>query len=225
MIWECASEWHFEASGIVDKQRSSGQIDSGIGKRLSSPWLRRHSKKQRKDKKQRDYERQQEGGKQQEKDHNPSDNDAETRKLVRRLEVWHQCVDEFSKRTLTVLSDKLPAMAGLAAVINDGDSRRIPRRNMEQEHWLRTSLGKSLFPPEPNTSLQSAKLELGQHRWECEFITPVLARYPDGRSCVRPKLDRSIWSQTHRAPYDIAGPVESLHGRSAPNKQVIDKIQ
>lgn len=104
----------------MDKQRSSGQIDSGIGKRLSSPWLRRYSKKQRKDKKQRDYERQQEGGKQQEKDHNPSDNDAETRKLVRRLEVWHQCVDEFSKRTLTVLSDKLPAMAGLAAVINDG---------------------------------------------------------------------------------------------------------
>jgi hypothetical protein len=46
-------------------------------------------------------------------------NEAETHKLIERLEIWHQCVDEFSKRALTVPSDKLPAMAGLAAVIND----------------------------------------------------------------------------------------------------------
>jgi hypothetical protein len=47
-------------------------------------------------------------------------NEAEIHKLIDRLEIWHQCVDEFSKRSLTVSSDKLPAMAGLAAVINDG---------------------------------------------------------------------------------------------------------
>jgi hypothetical protein len=120
MVWECASEWHFEASGIVDKQRGSGQIRQRYRKEVAQPTVTKALEKQRKDEKQRDYEQQQEGGKQQEKDHNPFDNDAETRELVRTLEVWHQCVDEFSKRTLTVPSDKLPTMAVLAAVINDG---------------------------------------------------------------------------------------------------------
>lgn len=76
--------------------------------------------KQRKNEKQQDDERQQGDGTQQENGHDVSKNDAEARELAGRLEEWHLCVDEFSKRSLTAPSDKLSAMAGLAAVINDG---------------------------------------------------------------------------------------------------------
>ncbi|GIJ98500.1 hypothetical protein Aspvir_000617 [Aspergillus viridinutans] len=41
-------------------------------------------------------------------------------KRVARLEAWHRCVDAFSNGSVNVPSDKLLAMAPLAAVINDG---------------------------------------------------------------------------------------------------------
>jgi hypothetical protein len=41
MIWECASKWHFEVSGIVDKKRGSGQIRQRYRKEVVQPMVTR----------------------------------------------------------------------------------------------------------------------------------------------------------------------------------------
>lgn len=99
MIWECASKWHFEASAIVDKIRGSGQNRQRYGKEVVQAMVTKALENQRDNDKRQDFEKQDEGGTQQAHDNNTSNNDAETYKLIERLEVWHQCVDEFSKRS------------------------------------------------------------------------------------------------------------------------------
>lgn len=192
LIWECASEWHYEASGIVDKQRGSGQIRQRYRKEVVQPMVTKALENERKDETNQDDERQREDRKQQQSDRDGSHDGTETHKLIGRLEVWHQCVDEFSKRSLTVPSDKLPAIAGLAAVINDGTVEEYLAGIWSKNIGFGLAWA-GIFPTKPNTSLQSAKLELGKHRRERKFVTAVMAPHADGRSCARPGLDRSIW--------------------------------
>ncbi|RHZ71951.1 hypothetical protein CDV55_108175 [Aspergillus turcosus] len=101
LIWECASGFQFEASGIVDKGRGSGQSRQRYVKGVVQPYIDRVFQGQIK-----------------EVGDVGEEVDVSTR--VARLEAWHRCVDAFSTGSVSVPSDKLLAMAPLAAVINDG---------------------------------------------------------------------------------------------------------
>jgi Heterokaryon incompatibility protein (HET) len=98
LIWECASTWHFEASGIPDNVTGSGQIRM----------------RYRKDYVQRFID---EAVDERQPSADPRD---AIRDLSERLEAWHQCVDNISTGALTIPSDKLPAMAGVASALGDG---------------------------------------------------------------------------------------------------------
>ncbi|GFF26253.1 hypothetical protein IFM61606_09687 [Aspergillus udagawae] len=101
LIWECASGFQFEASGIVDKKTGSGQIRQRYVKGVLQPYIDRPFQGQTK-----------EAG--------DVADEVTIGKRVARLEAWHRCVDAFSKGSVNVPSDKLLAMAPLAAVIDDG---------------------------------------------------------------------------------------------------------
>ncbi|KAF7160664.1 hypothetical protein CNMCM5623_006289 [Aspergillus felis] len=101
LIWECASGFQFEASGIVDKKTGSGQIRQRYVKEVVQPYIDMHFQGQTK-----------EAG--------DVGDEVAISKRVARLEAWHRCVDAFSKGSVNVPSDKLLAIAPLAAAINDG---------------------------------------------------------------------------------------------------------
>jgi hypothetical protein len=101
LIWECASGFQFEASGIVDEKTGSGQIRQRYVKGAVQPYIDRFPQGQVK----------KAGG---------AGDDVDISKRVARLEAWHRCVDAFSKGSVSVPSDKLLAIAPLASAIDDG---------------------------------------------------------------------------------------------------------
>jgi hypothetical protein len=101
LIWECASGFQFEASGIPDKVTGSGQIRERYVKGVVQPYIERL------------FQGQVKGA-------GDVGDEVEISTRVARLEAWHRCVDTFSNGSVSVPSDKLLTMAPLAAVINDG---------------------------------------------------------------------------------------------------------
>jgi hypothetical protein len=106
MVWECATCWKFEASGITDEEVGSGQVRQEYRKdniqRIINESFDKHSNASV------DLGDQGEVA----EPYGPN--------ALKRLECWHQCVDTFSSRALTISTDKLPAISGLAAVFSDG---------------------------------------------------------------------------------------------------------
>jgi hypothetical protein len=103
MIYECAEDLKFEASGILDKNYGSMQIRKQYHKSRVQPFVEAHVRGLSK---------------------NPYPGIKLMPELLdyqKRLEAWHQCVDEFSKRTLGDPSHKLPAMACLAKVLDNDE--------------------------------------------------------------------------------------------------------
>jgi hypothetical protein len=94
LIWECASEWWFEASGIPDKMYGSGQVDQFYSKASLQPIVMAALA---------GFE--------------SIPNMIESHQ---RMRAWYQCIVEYSGRRLTVSSDKLPAVSGLAGIIDNG---------------------------------------------------------------------------------------------------------
>ena len=101
MIWECAETKYFEASVISDEHISSENSRMGYNKATAQDLINRALRKG------------QHAGE-------TLGIDSDDIKFSARLEAWCQCVDEFSGRSLTFSSDKLPAVAGLAAAFDDG---------------------------------------------------------------------------------------------------------
>jgi hypothetical protein len=101
LIWECAAGHHFEASGIIDKKHGSGQVRQTYQKEIIQPYI---------EKALLDHPIEVEA----------VGSEAEIVREVARFEAWHNCADEFSRRELSVSSDKLPAMTPIARIINDG---------------------------------------------------------------------------------------------------------
>lgn len=108
LIWECASAGprclYFEASGISDTV-GSGQIDMHYWKSCFQPLVTLALQKLRHV---------------QPASNAAEDTSAVSKNTINRIKRWHQCVDEFSWRQLTDPMDKLPAVANLAAVVDDG---------------------------------------------------------------------------------------------------------
>ncbi|KAJ4301574.1 hypothetical protein N0V90_003667 [Kalmusia sp. IMI 367209] len=110
MIWECANGLKFEASGIEEKQVGSGQIDWHYSKGKLQPSVTRAL----------------EAGSSRMSNERESGMaaDAEGTRLntLGRVRTWQQCIDEYAPRNLTVSSDKLHAISGVAAILNyDGE--------------------------------------------------------------------------------------------------------
>ena len=101
MIWECAEGIQFEASGITDKKYAAGQTRQQYRKKVIQPFI---------EKALLDYPIEVEA----------VGSEAEIVREVARYEAWHNCVDEFSGRQLTVPSDKLSAMGLIAKLFDDG---------------------------------------------------------------------------------------------------------
>jgi hypothetical protein len=103
MIYECADGLKFEASGIPDKEYGSAQIRQHYRKSQVQPFIN-------------DYVNTASSN-----SHPVSQVKPESLTFVKRLEAWHQSIDEFSKRTLGNPSHKLPAVAGIARVLDNGE--------------------------------------------------------------------------------------------------------
>jgi hypothetical protein len=97
MIWECADGFKFEASGIPDSKTGSGQFDHAFSKQNFQPFVTRALKTDKL---------------------GAVEDISASREQIRRIRTWQQCVDEYTKRNLTVSSDKLHAISGVAAIIN-----------------------------------------------------------------------------------------------------------
>lgn len=141
-----------------------------------------------------------------------SKTDSDIENVVSRLEAWDTCVSEFTKRTIPNLSDKLPAIATIASILIDGNTRRLPRQNIEQHRRLQPQLGTTVCRPKTSTRIPSTDLELGK----CRSLYGVLAYIVSGNALARPgqtsSLDREIWSQAHLLSYDLQRPSESVRG-------------
>jgi hypothetical protein len=101
MIWECTGGYQFEASGIIDKIRGSGQVRQTYRKELVQPYIEKALL------------------------YHPIEveavgSEAEMDREVARMEAWLNCVDEFSGRSLSNPSEKLSAMTPIARIIDDG---------------------------------------------------------------------------------------------------------
>lgn len=101
VIWECATGVQFEASGIPDNKYGSGQIRQNYRKQIIQPYI---------EKALLDHPIEVEA----------VGSEAEMAREIARFEAWHNCVGEFSGRSLSVPSDKLPAMKPIARLIDDG---------------------------------------------------------------------------------------------------------
>ncbi|KAL0936934.1 uncharacterized protein CTRU02_209150 [Colletotrichum truncatum] len=96
LIWECLEGFKFEASGIQEKKIGRGQTDLDFNKSKLQPYITRAF----------------------DPPINLGINEAKPKDILKRVRVWQQCVDEYSKRHLTIPSDKFPAISGIAAIIN-----------------------------------------------------------------------------------------------------------
>lgn len=114
IVWECASEWYYEASGITDKNYGSGQVDQSYRKAVFQPVVNAELMVQltetgRLGSNRHPFDL----------DRNPSIRPGLNR-FANPLKPWLQNVAEYSGRSLPVPSDKLPAVAGIAAIVDDG---------------------------------------------------------------------------------------------------------
>lgn len=110
MIWECAKGLRFEASGIDEKKIGSGQIDLDFKKEKLQPFVTKAL----------------DGANSAFDGQNDNVDRASDAKLsqisLNQIRTWQQCVDEYSKCSLTISSDKLHALSGVAAIVNhDGE--------------------------------------------------------------------------------------------------------
>lgn len=114
IIWECASAWYYEASGITDESTGSGQIDHSYRKTVFQPIVNAKLTMNLTGTDRLGSNRQP----------GNSDNDSNVKsgltEFAKLLKPWLQNVAEYSGRSVTVPSDKLPAVAGIAAIIDNG---------------------------------------------------------------------------------------------------------
>ncbi|KAF4630042.1 hypothetical protein G7Y89_g8111 [Cudoniella acicularis] len=103
IVWECAGGWKFEASGIEDKKYGSGQVRMHYRKGFVQPFVT--SALQPSDSKPTE---------------GIEDEGAAISKRATKHEAWHQCVVELSDTSVPNPSDKLPLLAGLASILDDG---------------------------------------------------------------------------------------------------------
>lgn len=113
VIWECASEWCYEASGIPDKRYGSGQIENSYRKAVFQPIVNDKLKVLLSQTEQPEVNRQQ-------ADSMDTKSEDDSLGFTKRLRPWLQNIAEYSGRSLSVSSDKLTAVAGMAAIIDDG---------------------------------------------------------------------------------------------------------
>jgi hypothetical protein len=109
MIWECAKDMTFEASGIKNNETGPGLFDMQFSKSNLQPYVTKGLKTETKVSGENSAVV---------RSADPalgSDLSQDTRTRVR---TWQQCVDEYAKRDLTVSSDKLHAISGVAAILN-----------------------------------------------------------------------------------------------------------
>ena len=98
LIWECAGGHFWEASGIGDDEFGSGQRRMQFRKESAQPVVERLLRKEI-------------GG-----------DESTSRNVTREiLEAWYQGVDDFSSLQLADPVDKLPAIAGMAAVFDNAN--------------------------------------------------------------------------------------------------------
>ncbi|KAI9040727.1 putative HET domain protein [Aspergillus affinis] len=95
MIWECVAGLKYEASKHKNNEIGSGQIRMRYRKEVVQPYINKALL-------------------------GHSNNEPINSNDLNRYEAWHQCVDEFSDRKLKRPADKLPAMAPLAGLLDDG---------------------------------------------------------------------------------------------------------
>jgi hypothetical protein len=112
MIWECAEDLKFEASGIKDTKTGSGQVDMHFSKSKLQPYVTRGLL----------AEASLSSGTPVVATSSTADPGSALAQDTRaRVRTWQQCVDEYAKRSLTVSSDKLHAISGVAAILNQDD--------------------------------------------------------------------------------------------------------
>jgi hypothetical protein len=111
-----------------------------------------------------------------------SKTDSDIENVVSRLEAWDTCVSEFTNRTIHNPSDKLPAIATIASILIDRNTRRLPRKNIEQQRRLQPQLGTTVCRPKTSTRIPSTELELGK----CRSLYGVLAYIVSGNALARP---------------------------------------
>jgi hypothetical protein len=106
IIWECADGLKFEASAIGDKEIGSGQIDWHFHKSNLQPYVAKALSVMN-------------PGWWRVADYTGSYLGVKiTLESLHQLRTWQQCVDEYSSRSLTIPTDKLHALAGVASVLN-----------------------------------------------------------------------------------------------------------
>lgn len=103
MIWECVQGFEFEASGIKDLETGSGQVDMQYHKSKIQPFVMQGLNITQDTPS---------------PEHTPGSILLPTYDPIARIRAWHQCADEFSGRNLTVSSDKLHAISGIASIMN-----------------------------------------------------------------------------------------------------------
>lgn len=100
MIWQCSAGYQFEASGIDDKIVARGQDRQRYRKEAVQKFITQGLEYGSNTVIARDAQ-------------DLSDH-------TQRLEAWHQCIDELSTRELPHPTHKLPAVASLANILNNG---------------------------------------------------------------------------------------------------------
>lgn len=118
IVWECASSWQFEASGKF-QEHGSGQQQ--YRKREVQPFFT-EGLQNFKDGNHPEALAGAQASKQGAEGKPSSQDSSHGRDIeyVGRFRAWHNCVDEFAWRALTVPSDKLPAIAGIARILDNG---------------------------------------------------------------------------------------------------------
>jgi hypothetical protein len=125
MIWECADGFKFEASSINDMKLGAGQVNIHFQKKSLQPLVMEALN---------------------EADCSSEDFQDETLDSILysrssplsidRAHTWQQCVDEYSGRALTISSDKLPALSGVAAVVNHDGAMGQYLAGLWSEHLI-----------------------------------------------------------------------------------------
>ncbi|KAG9189867.1 hypothetical protein G6011_06735 [Alternaria panax] len=109
IIWECAEGLRHEASGVIKEKKKElepGNIDVAFLKATIQPFVTGALQKTNSTASRR-YN-----------DELELIDTEVTKALLHQLQAWQQCVDQYSSRTLTIPTDKLYALAGVAAIVN-----------------------------------------------------------------------------------------------------------
>lgn len=118
VVWECASEWYYEASGVPDKQYGSGQIDHSYRKVVFQPIVNDTLKRMLQLPGTEEVKA--EASSPSTDSPNTSDTKNNPTNSAKRLKSWLQNISEYSGRSLPLPSDKLSAVAGIATITDNG---------------------------------------------------------------------------------------------------------